>query len=182
MKRPYILRIAAAGLLAAGLFAPADSPRADTKPPPELEPRTIDSSKITWLNVEDGVLYSKTEDKHVLLDFTAVWCGWCKRMDRTTFADTSVISYVNDHFIPVKVWGDTDSIVTIEGYQITQRQLARQEFGVTGFPAFWFLSPDGLKIGPLRGYKGVDDFMRALTYIQNREYDTTRAPQEPEQP
>ncbi len=49
---------------------------------------------------------SAQENKPVLLDISAVWCHWCHVMDSTSYRNLEVVSYINNHFIPVKV--DTD--------------------------------------------------------------------------
>jgi len=107
--------------------------------------------KITWLRYDEGLELMKTSsDKHIFIDFTATWCGWCKRMEKEAFSDPVVIKKVNEHFIPVKVWGDKYDTLNIDGYKITQSNLARQ-YRISGYPAFWFISPENTRIGPLRG-------------------------------
>lgn len=140
----------------------------------KLPKRQVDKSKITWLSYDQGLRYAKSEKKHLFVDFTATWCGWCKRMDATTFQDSAVINEVNRSFVPVKVWGDTDSLLDIEGYQISQRDLAKNEFRVGGYPAFWFVSPEGQKIGPLPGYQKSDVMLKVFDYVRERKYDTVK--------
>ena len=42
-------------------------------------------------------------DRPVLVDVGAVWCHWCHVMDETTYSDPEVASFINEHFIPIKV-------------------------------------------------------------------------------
>ena len=111
-----------------------------------------------------------TEGKHLLIDFTASWCGWCKRMDRDTFSDEQIINYINENFIPVKVWGDSEKMLDLEGYQISEKDLTEGDFGVRGYPAFWFVNTAGERLGPLPGYHKPEQFMKYLTYVATEEY------------
>ena len=126
--------------------------------------------KIEWLDYAEGMDMADGSDRHVLIDFTASWCGWCKKMEAETFSDSAVIEYINSNFVPVKVWGDSKDTLDIDGYKITQAGLAK-EFGVRGYPAFWFVNPEGMRIGPLPGYHPPDRFMKFLGMVVDREYE-----------
>ena len=49
---------------------------------------------------------AKKTKKLILLSLSAVWCHWCHVMDETTYSDPDVISYINAHFIPIRVDSD----------------------------------------------------------------------------
>jgi thioredoxin-related protein len=132
------------------------------------------NDKIHWVSYDKGVALQKGTDKHLFVDFTTTWCGWCKKMEAETFSDPAVIHFVNTNFVPVKVWGDQDSVLDIDGYKITQQQLTQSVFGVQGYPTFWFENAKREKIGPLPGYKSKEDLMNALNYVASYKYDTTR--------
>jgi thioredoxin-related protein len=127
--------------------------------------------EIHWLDYSQGIKKADSDSvRHVIIDFTASWCGWCKKMDATTFQDSAVIDYINTNFIPVRVWGDSRDTLNVDGYKITQAALAK-EFGVNGYPAFWFVNPEGLRIGPLPGYHPPERFIKFLGMIVDREYE-----------
>lgn len=135
------------------------------------------SDEISWIAYDDGLALAKKEDKHMFIDFTAKWCGWCKKMDREVFVDDSVISILSDNFITVKVDGDSQKLLDVDGYQISEKDLAKHEFNVTGYPAFWFLKPDGSRVGVLKGYQATDKLLQILDYVREYRYDTTQAQQ-----
>lgn len=132
-----------------------------------------ESTKINWLSFDKGLaaLEADSSGKHMFVDITASWCGWCKKMDREAFSDSAVISFVNQNFIPVKVWGDSDNILEIEGYRVSEKNLAKGEFNASGYPCFYFLTPEKAKVGPLRGYQKTDRMMEALDWVHAKEYE-----------
>ena len=147
----------------------------DKKPKDKpASPKKAGANGITWMRYDDGLKKAKAEDKHVFIDFTAKWCGWCRKMDKETFSRTEVIDMLNAHFVSVKVDGDSHTELNVDGYKITERNLARSEFGVRGYPAFWFLKSDGSKVGAIRGYRDAKFMMEAFDFVKEEKYDTTK--------
>ncbi|HOD67313.1 MAG TPA: thioredoxin fold domain-containing protein [candidate division Zixibacteria bacterium] len=151
-------------VLAAGAFVFADDESGKTAAPAEIQ----------WVAYDVGLQRAAAEKKHVLVDFTAKWCGFCKKMDRETFAKPEVVEMINANFIPVKVDGDSQKELNVNGYKITEANLAKKEFGVRGYPTFWFLKSDGSKLGQITGYRPPDVMMEALSYVKDEQYDTTK--------
>lgn len=59
--------------------------------------------EIHWLTLSEAEQQNQDHPRPFILDFYTDWCGWCKRMDKTTYADPVVISFVNRHFYPVRI-------------------------------------------------------------------------------
>jgi thioredoxin-related protein len=136
------------------------------------------SNEINWLAYDVGLALAKKENKHVFIDFTAKWCGWCKKMEKEAFIDEVVVGLIRDHFVPIRVDGDSKKVLDIDGYKISEKNLTRSQYGVTGYPAFWFLKPDGTKLGLLKGYQATDALRGALEYVKDYRYDSTRTNKE----
>ena len=45
------------------------------------------------------------------MDIYTSWCYWCKVMDKKTYTNSKVISYINSHFYAVKVNAETKDIL-----------------------------------------------------------------------
>jgi thioredoxin-related protein len=74
-----------------------------------------DGSLVKWMTITEAVNASKTTPKPIILDFYTDWCGWCKRMMATTYADPGLASYINQYFYPVKFDAEGKDTVTFQG-------------------------------------------------------------------
>lgn len=122
-------------------------------------PVTATSGKIEWQSYEEGIAMAKDQGKKVLLYFHADWCGYCKKMERSTFVDAGVVQYVNTNFIAISVNSDEN------------RALAKA-YGVSGLPTFWLLNPDSSKLSNLPGYVEAPRLIAILKYIKTDSYKT----------
>jgi thioredoxin-related protein len=164
-----LLKISFVLLIAVLLSLPvlADDKKAEDKPE---TPATVDANGIQWLSYDEGLAKAKKEGKHLFLDFTAKWCGYCKKMDKTTFIEPEIVALLNRDFVAVKVDGDSDKELDIDGFKITEKNLSRYEYIVSGFPTFWFLDSEGTKLGAVRGYQPADNLKNTLEYVKEKKY------------
>ena len=66
-----------------------------------------EKQKINWLSIDEVNLRLKTESKPILIDLFTNWCYWCKVMDKKTYNNAKVISYINEHFYAIKLNAET---------------------------------------------------------------------------
>ncbi len=67
--------------------------------------------KLDWLKMDELTEKMKSNPKPVLIDLYTNWCYWCKVMDKKTYSNSKVISYISDHFYPVKFDAESKGIV-----------------------------------------------------------------------
>jgi uncharacterized protein YyaL (SSP411 family) len=58
-------------------------------------------SAVKWLTWEDAVTLSKKEPRKFFVDVYTDWCGWCKKMDKMTFDNPAVATYLNANYYPI---------------------------------------------------------------------------------
>ncbi|MDB6125401.1 MAG: dsbH 2 [Pedosphaera sp.] len=66
---------------------------------PPLYDENADGSK----QVADAVAQAKKENKRVLLQFGANWCGWCHRLHHTMQTDTAIADKLKSDYVVVLV-------------------------------------------------------------------------------
>ncbi|MCB0323427.1 MAG: thioredoxin domain-containing protein [Bdellovibrionales bacterium] len=121
-----------------------------------------DSTAVAWQPWSSTVFAeAKAEGKLVLLDLEAVWCHWCHVMDRETYSDRQVASYLAKHFIAVRV--DQDS-----------RPDLSNRYREYGWPATILFNADGVELVKRAGFIKPDTFLALLE-------KAVAAPQSPEQ-
>jgi len=146
----------------------------DQTAPKITTPAKITPTEIQWMDYDDGMALAKKENKHVFANFTAKWCGYCKKMNKTTFLDPDIVKILSESFISVKIDGDSRDTLNIDGYKITNRNLAKSEYGVGSYPTYWFLDDKGTKLGYIRGYQSKEQLFSYLKYVASREYEKTQ--------
>ena len=130
-----------------------------------------EKSRLTWMSFSDGVREAQRTHKKLLVDVYTDWCGWCKRMDATTYADANLAKYLNAHYILVKLDAESPRAQTFQGKQFTEQQLAGA-FGVTGYPSTLFLKAEGELITVYPGYADAQRFGNVVAFIAEDHYLT----------
>ena len=169
MKIPKLYVAAIVILIGAALMAASQpetkkaTPVAATKASDTT--KVVAADKINWMSYDKGAAEAKKANKHMFVDFTASWCGWCKKMEKETFSQPEVIAMLNNNFIPIKVWGDSESQLNIDGYKISEKEFAGSR-GVQGYPTFVFESPTREAITGFSGYRDAPTLMNYLTQVK----------------
>ena len=130
-----------------------------------------DTVAIQWTDFEGAIDKNGKEKKLIFIDIYTGWCGWCKKMDQTTFKDKEIIEYMNEHFYPVKMDAESpDPIVFREKFYELKNyngkkynELAAQLLdGKMSFPSFIILSKREVKITKISGYQSAKQLMAYL--------------------
>ncbi|MDX2195959.1 MAG: DUF255 domain-containing protein [Cytophagales bacterium] len=122
------------------------------------------AGEIKWLTFEQMLQQSQSNRRKVVIDVYTDWCGWCKRMDATTFRDKNVVDYVNKKYYAVKLDAESSKIFKMGDKEISERQLAGEIFKVTGYPTTVYLDENLNVLTPVSGYLDVPMFHKILKY------------------
>lgn len=141
-------------LAVAALFtSPAAAPEA-----PALANTTIveGHGKIAWFTgtYEEALAKAKAENKIVFIDFWTTWCGWCKKLDKDTYSDDTVVATMKDIIC-----------LNIDAESKTGAPIAAK-FKISGYPALFFLNSDGTVRDQVAGYLPPDKFKSKVELVR----------------
>lgn len=139
------------------------------------------AQKINWMTFQEAVELNKTAPKKIFIDVFTDWCGWCKKMDQTTFKNPEVAAYMNEHYYAVKFNAECNDTIEFAGYTFvneggmngrrgTHQLAAALLQGKMSYPTYVFMNEKSQLITPVSGYLEVNDFLPIMKYIGSDAY------------
>lgn len=138
---------------------------------------------IRWYTLQEALELCKTNGKRkIFIDVYTQWCGWCKRLDETTFVDQTVVRYINKNYYPVKFDAEqTGEIVFKEKTYKFKRSGNRGHHELAGewlnnrlsYPTMVFLDENQNTIQSIPGYQEARKLEAILNYFGTDSHKTT---------
>jgi len=101
---------------------------------------------IRWyFSLEEALGLAKKESKLIMADFYSDHCGWCKRLDSTTYTNPKVIE-LSKKFISLKI-------------DCVKDRLTPAKYRIRGLPTILFIDSKGNIIHSVVGYRKAEDFI-----------------------
>ena len=137
--------------------------------------------KINWMSIEAAEARCAKEPKMVFIDVYTDWCGWCKRMDASTFANPVIAQYMNEHFYCVKFDAERQDTLTFQGKQFVgnmrpdgrkgSHQLAQALLkGKMSYPSYVIMNEEMKAIQVIGGYQEAKQFEPMIHYFGDEAY------------
>lgn len=138
-------------------------------------------AKIQWVSFEQAVEKSEKAPKKIFIDVYTHWCGWCKKMDKSTFMNDTVADYINQNYYAVKLDAEQkDSIVFRDKVFTFKPEYKSHELAVAllngkmSYPTYVFLDENFNMLTPLSGYQTTEQLIPALKYFSDNIYKTMK--------
>jgi len=137
--------------------------------------------KINWMTWDEAYKANQKEPKKIFIDIYTEWCGWCKKMDSSTFVDPSIVKEMNEDFYAVKFDAEQKEEIKFNGATFSfvkqgrrgSHQLAYALLdGRMSYPSFVLLDEKFQRIMLAPGYKTPEKLMPQLQYTSTEAYKT----------
>ena len=134
---------------------------------------TQELSAVKWIDLETAINMQKEKSKPLYIDVYTDWCGWCKKMDRSTYMHPQIANYINQNFYPVKFNAETRDTIKYNGKIYTNQSVGRRPThslakellqGKLTYPST-IIFDKNKRATLLSGYLSVQDLQPILIYV-----------------
>ena len=143
--------------------------------PEPITPIANETAQVKWYTWDEAIKAAEKSPKKVFVDVYTQWCGWCKKMDQSTFTDPQVAEFMNRNFYAVKFNAEQKELVQFKGHELKYMPNAGRRGvhelayalldGRLGYPSFVYLDENQNRISISPGFKNGDVMLKELRYI-----------------
>jgi thioredoxin-related protein len=142
-----------------------------------------DNKKIHWItDINELQAKMKANPKKVYVDVYTGWCGWCKKMDATTFENPDLIKYMNNNFYAVKLDAERQDAINFQGkeykfepqYRANTLAVEWMHTGQMSYPTSILMLENFQSPTPIPGYHTVREMELFLSYFGDNAYKHTK--------
>lgn len=113
----------------------------------------VQGGEIKWqTNLKRAAQQARVEEKAMLIQIGATWCGFCHKMEKETYRNQKVVKHVNSCFIPIRVDAD-------------QNQELVEAIGVSGLPTTVIITPQLKIVKKISGYVAAQEMSKQLNKV-----------------
>ncbi|RNC84019.1 MAG: thioredoxin family protein [Balneola sp.] len=123
-------------------------------------PIEIDNAPA-WRTLATAQEEARETGKLILVDVYEVGCKYCRAMEREVYPDSTVRAVLDAGYIPAKVDGNSEELITFNGQQVMAREWAQGQ-GIYVFPGTLILDADGNQVKQRTGFMNVDELRQFL--------------------
>jgi thioredoxin-related protein len=143
------------------VFAPTPEPKKD---------------EVKWYSLEEAVALQEKEPRKIFIDIYTDWCGWCKKMDKNTFANPIISKQLNEKFYAVKLDAHQKEDINLKGtlFKYVEGENGGRGYhqaaiallgGKMSFPTVVFLDEEARLVQAIPGYLEPKPFDQMLNFF-----------------
>jgi len=142
-----------------------------------------ETTSINWISFEEAIALNSENPKLLFVDVYTDWCGWCKKMDASTFSDQKIINYMNEKYYCVKFDAESVEAVNFMGNKLVNpnpggRRSTHQLASLLlnnkmSYPSYVFMNEENKVLTVVKGYKDVNGFDPIIHWFGEQVYLNT---------
>ncbi len=139
-----------------------------------------EAEEINWISLEEAILRNESEPKKFIIDVWTTWCGWCKKMDASTFKNPIIVDYINTHFYAISLNAERKDTVFLGAQTFINEfpnkkrhphQLAISLLqGKITYPTIVYLDEDVNMLQPIAGFQDAKSIEPIIHYFAENAY------------
>lgn len=131
-------------------------------------------AKVKWYTFEEAIELNKKEQRKIFIDVYTDWCGWCKKMDATTFTNPSIAKILNEEYYAVKFDAEQKEEIIFKGHTYKFVANGRRGYhelaaallqGKMSYPSVAYLNENSDLLTAVPGYQTPDRLEPILMFF-----------------
>ncbi|MBU8892468.1 MAG: DUF255 domain-containing protein [Bacteroidales bacterium] len=131
-------------------------------------------TEVKWYSFEEAVELNKTEHRKIFIDVYTDWCGWCKKMEATTFTNPEIAKILNEDYYAVRFDAETNDTINFGGKKFFNEGLKSRSphqlaiallQGKMSYPSVAYLNEDNQLLTAVPGYYTADKLEPILKFF-----------------
>jgi thioredoxin-related protein len=142
--------------------------------PQSIAPKTEEKIHINWISVAEATEKMKTQKRKIFVDIYTDWCGWCKKMDQSTFSDKNIVKYINENYYAIHfdaeqkndvIWNGKTYKFVAQGNRGYHELAAEWMGGRMSYPTTIYTDENYGLIQAIPGYLETEKFDKIIHYF-----------------